>query len=176
MSNTTRATPCQSPLFGRHAPPETHIIPFIESLRTPSYVPLLFFFFLEHHLAQSVHVYNPLRLAQNWHRIIVLFPPVSTRVCLKPLVTSVTSPQPCRWSSECQSRSASPRLVCIVKRLAQGLLASHTHTHTHPLSLSLCPAGGHAINKCQSASPVFTPSHFSFELSRGPPDRDIKPR
>ena len=124
-------------------------------------------FVLEHRPAHSVPVYNTLCLAQSRHRIIALFFPLSTRVRLKSLVTPVTNPpavplEP-RW----------PITVCVVTsrpNIVQAALAepsriTHTHTHTHTLSLS--PAGGRAINNRQSASPVFTPSYYSFELSRG---------
>jgi len=50
------------------------------------------------------------------------------------LVTLLQIPQPCRWSQECPSRSASSRPASLLfKRLARKTLALHTHT------LSLLP-------------------------------------
>ena len=102
-------------------------------------------FILGHCLAHSVHVYNPLCLAQSRGlKIISVFPPplaCPPPCALRPLRT------PCR---------------AIGAACAHGLrrhvlpLDTHTHTHTHSLSLSLSlslPAGGCAINNRQSAFP-----------------------
>jgi len=47
------------------------------------------------------------------------------------LVTLLRIPQPCRWSQECPSRSASSRPASsLFKRLARNPLALHTYTHS----------------------------------------------
>ena len=97
----------------------------------------------------SILVYNPHGLAKSRRRRIqpLSFSFRSRARRLK--LYAVTNHQPRRWSNECPSRSALSRLASRI-----------SHTHTHSLSLVIFPAGGRAINNCQSASPIFTPLSF----------------
>jgi len=87
-------------------------------------------------------------------RIELISVPLSVRVSVAPALRH-HEPQLCRWSNACPSQSAPSRP------------SSHTHTHTHTLSLSLSlSAGGRAINTCQSATSVFTPTSSILSNSR----------
>jgi len=125
QSNITRDVHDNSlvrPLFGRHALAETHFTAY-RTIWDPCTF-LYSLFVLEHRPAHSVPVYNTLCLAQSRHRIISLACASSHSLHLLRIT------QPCRWSRECPSQSASSRPVSTSR--AQPSRITHT--------LSLPPA------------------------------------
>jgi len=142
MSRATCLTSQVGSLFGPTSSPETHnaIYRVIKDSLVRS---LILFLFLEHRLAHSVYVYNPLCLAQSWDSGITdhSFPPFRSHARrLKPYAHNEFPAVPLE-------QHVTNTVCAVTSRLSI--------THTHTLSLSLLPFSL-SLRDCKPSSDLGT--------------------